>query len=424
MGNKQIVKARIMDSNTISEFTSAAKPLRIKKKDGKPKTAKTEVIETEKESQPHQKIQIILSVLGVLGIIGSLILSTIDALWFYITLVATTLILVVDLTLYFKNNTSNLTENEKSSMKLALKAMNPVDKRLISLIFIGILASSITLIVAEMCYEITIEVTMCVVAILELTIGTTIYDRLTDAKKNPTKYTNFHPKYHLAQGIIVMFLFFFAIPTLCGIDLFSYLNLELGSYSSLNITYNLIMTLVAMSGIMGILQMKNTFTEVGDYDKTSLIRFLAMILLPITALMIFPISSQTIEQGVILGAIGGFDYFNGILLSITQSPYTLFSMVVIVLGSLTIIVGKAQGKSGSGLMSVGALGMAGVPMIITVMAFIGQVPAPPEFYSLFGEGFAELIYAISYTTVISLALALVGVFYEVVPSIASGSIDD
>jgi hypothetical protein len=206
-----------------------------------------------------------------------------------------------------------------------------------------------------------------------------------------------------------------------GNDIFA--GLIMPYINSINLQFNICMILIAISGITGILQVRRKAEDL-QYDKNLLIRYFIMIILPLLTMMMYPISGSIIANSVKGASLGDFNYFNSIYLAIVGSRYTQASLAIILISSLSILIGKARGQSGSGTMVIGALGLAGVPMIITLMAFIGQIPAPFQFYDLFGEGFAELIFAISYTSVISLALALVGEFYEVVPSAVTGSLDN
>jgi hypothetical protein len=295
------------------------------------------------------------------------------------------------------------------------------------------IALAITLVVIAYKFEISDWIlTVSIIAILEARLIVSVFEKLHELKEKPDE--KFSKANFIAQNIIMIALVGFALPMLTGLNFFA--SFESETFVAVNMQFNICMILVALSGIIGIMQLNrvkevvkgNTTVRIGvedlDYDHTSLPRYIVMIIVPMLTMLVYPITGSIIENQMFSGALGDYDYFNAVYVSIVGSKYTQFSTVLIVLSGFIIIIGKAQGKRGSSTMVIGALGLAGVPMLITIMAFIGQIPAPPQFYELFGEGFAELVYAISYTSVIAIILSLVGIFYEIVPSSSDYVLDD
>lgn len=244
-----------------------------------------------------------------------------------------------------------------------------------------------------------------------------VVDKLSDSKKYPKEYTEFKRFDFVSQSIILIILLLFVIHILMGNDLLVYLKEQDETINTMNAQFTFAMILIAMSGIIGMQEI------IQDFNRTKFMRYVVMIILPLLTISIYPISEAQLKEGMVSGAIANYNWFNSVYLAILRSPHTQFTLVLIMISALTIIIGKARGQSGGGLMVIGALGIAGIPMLITIMAFVGQVPAPDVFYDLFGEGFGELIFSISYVSIISLVLALVGVFYEIVPSAVSGTLD-
>lgn len=419
---------------------------------------------------------LILTVLGLIGLFLALFFNTrtepnskiymligvIIAIWGFFLASA----------LVIKDHQSKTKENLPPSTRRGkefslMEGMETDDKMMVGLVSIGLILVFILGILNYVLgtkieggyvgYFADRTITFAIVGICEFVVVAMVLYRLDHLKRNPSKYhyltleefeeleelkkteeiteresildnKKFVKSFFISQHILLMALIFFGIPTIMGINIFD--NLNLPYLDSMQIQYSLALLSITASGIIGIFQMrKSQNANDGDLDKTAMIRYLIMIMLPLIASMTYPTSNLIMEAKVLEGGIfasaqlGDFNYFNGVYVAIVSSRYTQFSMVIIVISALSIIIGKARGQSGTATMVIGALGMAGVPMIITVMAFIGQVPAPIEFTSLFGEGFANLIFAISYTSVISLALALVGLFYEIVPSATSGNLD-
>lgn len=429
MGSQKKVKVKVFDSHLISQLTQlnadsedVIKTIPISKK-GK---AHKEKIKKERSSETKgvKLMLFIFSIIGIIGICASIVLSTIDMVYFLISTVLTIISIAIVLILYLRHSYVKDIK-EYPTVKDLFENMNPEDKRLLALILAGFGISGILLIVSYWLNTLNMELSLAIIGINILMIGVILVDRITLYRKQPSRFPKFNPNFFIIQCIIYGVLIIFLIPLICGLNILSYFGIELTSYDSINIQFNLCMVLVAISGIVGIFEIRTELHAETDLNRTGLIRYLIMILLPVISLILYPISTSQIQDAIVFsGQLGDFDYFNGIYIAIVSDRYTLFSMVFIVISALVIIVGKARGQSGSATMVIGSLGMAGIPMIITIMAFIGQVPAPPQYYELFGEGFAELIFAISYTSVISLALALVGVFYEIVPSAVSGNLDD
>lgn len=214
--------------------------------------------------------------------------------------------------------------------------------------------------------------------------------------------------YYVSQVIIFMVALIFIIHMLLGNNITPTM-FEGDDTASMQWQFNFVMILVSASGVIGIME------TIEDPNKSRTIRIL-MALLPIGSILLLNPSNANVVGGLISGQISSYNWFEGVYLSILRSPYAQFSLVLIVISALVIIIGKARGVRGTAQVTIGALGIAGVPMLITIFAFVGQVPAPDIFIELFGDGFANLIFAISYASIISLALALVGIFYEVVPS--------
>ncbi len=431
MGSQKQVKVKVFDSKVFSKMTDGSSNFESEEstivlKDGTRHKAKIlPTIQSDEKKGNKVPYQLIFAVLGVIGVFISIYLSTLaNKLYFTLGVIITIASLFMAFVYYFK---SSYTEKNAKNPDISLnpfKGMNADDKRMIGLIVIGLSLASILSIISLALNNASIEMVFSIVGIIELLIIVIVYDRIQMYNKNPTNYPNFNKTYIISHSIILGILVFIAIPIINGVDLIELLTIQLANYNSINLQYNICMMLVSISGIIGILQIRRKLLEESDYDRTIFVRYLIMIIAPIIGLVLFPISANAItESQIYYGALGDFDYFNGIYVALVSSRYSLFSMVMIIMSSLMIIIGKARGQQGSAYMVIGALGMAGVPMIITIMAFIGQVPAPPEFYTLFGEGFAELIFAISYTSVIGLALALVGVFYEIVPSAVMGDLD-
>lgn len=306
--------------------------------------------------------------------------------------------------------------------------------------FLTILAAGLitTMIILAYIYALdTIIIAWACIAIAEARIAIAMIMKLTKVANKRAEYKGFSAAFYVTQYSIFAVLILITVHLFLGNDLFA--PLALPHLNSWNLQFNIAMILVALSGIVGIMQTRLKVKDMSDpegtyrykaegnhldFDLTGVIRYIVMLILPFITMSIYPISGAIMSASIAPAQVAGYNYFNGIYLSIVLSRYTQFSMVIIVLSSLSIIIGKARGQAGTATMVIGALGMAGVPMIICIMAFIGQVPAPEEFYELFGAGFGNLIFAISYTSVIALALSLVGVFYEMVPSISAGTFDD
>jgi hypothetical protein len=247
------------------------------------------------------------------------------------------------------------------------------------------------------------------------------------------RFPNFNSANFIAQVVIFTLLIPVVIHLLMGTNF----GLEFED-ERLNITnslFSIAMILIAISGSLGIFELRRvelddkgrTISVDYDFDKTSMFRLVGMILASIIGLIIFPTFKSTIVGnfvGSIGGQITGGEWFNRIYFEILTSPYTQFTLVMILISSLSILIGKARGIQGSAQMVIGALGVAGVPMMIVIFIFAGAVPAPEAFSELFAVGFAELVFAISFTALIGLILSLVGVFYELVPSAVTGALDD
>ena len=435
--NGKLVKVKVFGSSDLKRASDKAKNLKsdvllAMNNDGKTEEAKP------MQKGLFEKYRILAMVFGLVALIsaGISVYFMITSQYFYVILSIIIALWSFFFGIYFYTNERRIelrkrkptTEKEAKAQKKIeysmLKNIDPDDQRMMLILGIGFGLIALLMILNYTLILDNVLITYSGIAIGELMVFAMITDRLMQVKKKPEKYkTTFVKSFYIGQCILFGFLILFAFPLLNGQNLFDAMHLPY--INAINLEFNLCMVIIAMSGIIGILQMRRTIQDDGDYDKTALIRYLIMLLLPILTMMLYPIGGSIIAEGAIQGGqLADFNYFNGIYIAIVASRYTQFSMVIIVLSALSIIIGKARGQSGTATMVIGALGMAGVPMIITIMAFIGQVPAPQAFYDLFGEGFAELIFAISYTSVISLALALVGVFYEIVPSAVSGNLDD
>jgi hypothetical protein len=297
------------------------------------------------------------------------------------------------------------------------------------------------------------------IIIIEVRIVVFMVVRLRDYKAIPTKYQSqfnekvfkkletteqkefmrsflrersFNPRFYVLQCALFMVAIVFVIHLILGNDIIDPLGLPY--VNSINSQLAIVAILVSFSGIASLWQVRmENRTKLSllpeyidkndlDWDKTGLIRYAFQLIMPTLMMIFLPISkSANIEAGIIQGAVSGYNYFQGIYLVIINDPTTQAVMGIVIISALTILVGKARGRSGTGTMVIGALGIAGVPMIVTIMAFMGQVPAPEDFYTLFGSGFGNLIYSISFTSIIALALSLIGVFYEIVPAAVTGS---
>jgi len=289
---------------------------------------------------------------------------------------------------------------------------------------------------------IDLKIPWFIVAILDVRIFIYIFEVLSDVKAElKTMHASelkarkqsgeiFNKANFITQAIILMIFLPIMIHLLMGSDMFgqivSLFGGTLDPMRSWTAMFNTCMILISVSGVIAVTQLQRSPDYSEDFDKTSLIGYIMMIALPILILIILPAQAENamVAGSLIPGVVGkgGVDYFGTVYVAILDSGPVQVTLVLILISSLSLLIGKARGQQGGGNLVVGALGVAGVPMIVALMCFVGRIPPPPVFLTIFDEGFAQLIFAISYTSIISLALALVGVFWEFIPT--SRGLDD
>jgi hypothetical protein len=458
---KQVVRMKLYNKEEIQQLADArqnsnAPTLALIKHDGiskiktdgdkKPQKQTKKTVE-KKKSSPKEAFSNplkhaffdIVAILAILGLIGMILFWRYNMLeWLIVSIVV--LIWGTILTLW-----SGITISKGKELWTGLGDLTKRQKQSIGLWLFAIVFVVILFIIGFGQQPLDPAIPWFITLIMDVRIIIYMIEVLTEQKAaakemGPTLYEKrrrevgdvFNPRNFIAQSIIVIILFTIVLHLLMGNDMYGQIvaigGTKLDPMKTWTAMFNTCMILVAISGVIAMTQLQRAPYFSTDYDKTGIIGYLVMIVVPILILIILPMKAESAMVGasMISGVVGrgGTDYFGTVYVAILDNGATQFSLVIILISSLSILIGKARGQAGTGNMVIGALGVAGVPMIVALMAFIGKVPPPPVFLELFDEGFAQLIFAISYTSVISLALALVGVFYEFVPSAASGNLDD
>lgn len=346
-----------------------------------------------------------------------------------------------------------------TSLKSVFGGMQEDDKYMLVIVIVAVSLVGVLFAINIVLYNNSLDrmtITISTIAIAILTIIAMIFYRMNDLKENPDKYVyltedekkelkkleqtstfnerrlvlsdkKFGRTYFILQHLIAIGFLIFAIPTFMGVKIIE------GTLGGVDAQFVIPMLLIPISAVLGISQARKQARAMdADLDKTNLVVLIIMVIFALMSLAVVP-TANIITNGALTDAVLGSgqlaqeQYFEGVYYALVNSKYTLFSLVIIIIGSLVIIIGKAQGNRGSATMVIGALAMAGVPMIITIMAFAGQITPPDVFLNIFGEpsqggaGFASLVFAISYTSIVALAMSLAGVFYELAPSLSSGS---
>ena len=263
-----------------------------------------------------------------------------------------------------------------------------------------------------------------IIAIGVITIGLYMSDTIKNNKTDP----KFVKTIFIGQSVIWIINWVLVVNLLLLNDLYSQINPNISLIENWSQMFKSIMILVAISGVIGVAEEKRSYNIDLDWNKTAVYVYLNLIVLATLALVFIPSELENQIEGLVDNVVYGggtsSDFFGQVYTEILAQKEVQFTLVIIAINSMMILVGKALGGRGY-TMVVGVLGVVGVPMLIMIMAFAGYVDAPPTFYEIFNaSSWANLVYAITYTSVVGLILSLVGVFWALVPEVQSGGFDD